>query len=344
MYNIGVFPGKFSPPHRGHLNAILQASTQCELLYVVVSFNQCLEEEMYSKCTYKMPTMKQRAKWLSIELSNFNHIKVVMLNEDNIPMYPNGWEEWSKTLKNLIPHNIDVIFGGEEQYADEGYTKYFPQTKYEVYDTNRTEYPICATDIRNNPYKHWEYILGSARPHFVKKVLIIGTESTAKTTLTKMLAKIFNTSWAEEEGRYYSEKYLGKNEDVFELDDFYNITLKQRELEDLAIKNANKIVLLDTDATITQYYCNMYLGEMNPKVETMIDPSRYDLVLYLKPDVKWVDDGLRFSGEQNLRDSLDKELLNMFYDRGFNNIQIINGDYHTRLNKAIEICKGEING
>jgi len=37
MYNTGVVPGKFFPPHRGHLNQIISAATQCNKVYVVVS-------------------------------------------------------------------------------------------------------------------------------------------------------------------------------------------------------------------------------------------------------------------------------------------------------------------
>jgi HTH-type transcriptional repressor of NAD biosynthesis genes len=43
FYKTGVFVGKFFPPHKGHLKAILECSTQCEKLYVVLSHS--LEQE-----------------------------------------------------------------------------------------------------------------------------------------------------------------------------------------------------------------------------------------------------------------------------------------------------------
>lgn len=339
MYKTGVWVGKVSPPHRGHVNAIIQASTQCETLYVVVSHNEKLEKEMYEGTNIKHISLKQKARWLSIELSNLEHIKVLMLDEENIPAYPYGWEKWSYRLKSLIPENIDVIFGGEPSYKEEGYSKYFPDTDYVIYDKDRIRYPISATEIRQNPYKNWDYILGSARPFFTQKVLVVGTESCGKSSLVKMLAKIYNTSWAQEEGRYYSQRYMGTNENVFELEDFYNICLEQRASEDHALKTANKITFFDTEATITQYYCKMYLGEYNSKIETLIDSNRYDLVLYLSPDVKWVSDGFRWSSDDELRLKLDKELWNMFVDRGFENKMIrIDGDYNQRLNKSLILC------
>lgn len=119
-------------------------------------------------------------------------------------------------LKKLIPEHIDVLFGGEKEYKKVN-DQWFPNSDYLLYDYARKRYPVSATLIRNDPYKYWDYILGNARPFFAKKVLITGTESCGKTTITKYLAKIFHTSWSEEIGRYYSTKYLGGNESVSKL-------------------------------------------------------------------------------------------------------------------------------
>jgi HTH-type transcriptional repressor of NAD biosynthesis genes len=344
MYKVGVFSGKFTPPHRGHINAIIQAGTKCEKLYVVISHNAKLEEQLYAGTKVKPITLKEKARWLSVELSEFDHIKVIMLDEADIPVYPYGWELWSKKLNEVVGEKFDVIFGGEPQYADEGYTKYFPDVKYEIYDNTRSKYPISATDIRNNPYKYWDYILGVARPHFTKKVLITGSESCGKTTLTKMLAKIFFTSWAREEGRYYSTKYFGGNENVFELNDFYNICWEQRQIEEHALRTANKIAFFDTDAVVTQFYCEMYLGEKNPAIETMVDKNRYDLLLMMTPDVKWVADGFRWNNDDKIRMDLHNKLKQMYIDRGFGyKIIEIGGNYNERLNRAIEISNQLIN-
>jgi len=340
MYKVGVFPGKFSPPHRGHITTILEAGTKCELLYVVVSHNDKLDPSLYEGTPTKPITFTQKLKWLSVELSEFDHIRVVGLNESEIPEYPYGWEPWRNLLYEAVGQPFEVIFGGEPDYADEGYTKYFPTVAYELYDLVLSQYPISATEIRNHPYSHWDYILGAAREHFVKRVLITGTESAGKTTLTKMLAKIFHTSWAREEGRYYSEKYFGGNEDVYEADDFFKICWEQRDIEDHAIKTANRITFFDTDAIVTQFYCKQYVGEHNPRIETFVDPSRYDLILFLKPDVEWVADGIRVNNDDDGRWRLNEELLEMYKVRGFGDKIIeIEGSYHDRLFKALNTAR-----
>lgn len=336
--NVGVVPGKFFPPHRGHLYQIIQAATQCNKVYVVVSDN---EDLALDKCRHdKLPfiTLKTRALWLSLELQSIEHIKVVMLDETGVPAYPDGSVQWCKMLTDLIPEKIDVIFGGEVEYKHT-YMKHLPDIEYSVFDYQRSRYPVSGTDVRLDYLKHWDYILGPARPFFARRVLITGTESCGKTTLTKYLAKIFHTSWSEEYGRYYSADHLGGNEDLFTLADFEKIAWVQHNQDEEALRGANRIVFFDSDAVVTQYYCELYTGQLNPRLEAFVDPQKYDVVLLLAPTVPWMDDGLRFKDAQEDRERLHKKLYYMYCDRGFKDkiVEIDYPDYKTRLSEAIGI-------
>lgn len=342
MYNVGVFVGKFTPAHKGHVNAIIHAGTKCRKLYVVVSHNPKMDEDLFKDSPVKPIPFVKKVKWLEDEFVDLEHIKFVMLDETNIPVYPNGWELWSKKLKEVVPEKFEVIFGGEPEYA-KNYAKYFPDVEYEMFDTDRTMFPISATEIRKNPYKNWEYIIGAARPYFAKKILITGTESCGKTSLTKMLAKIFNTSWAREEGRYYADKYFGGNESLYELEDFYKICLEQNALEEHALRTANKVVFFDTDNIVTQYYCQIFTGQPNKKIESLVDPDKYDIILFLTPDVTWVDDGKRFISDHDERWYMNHILYEMYKARGYEDkIIIISGNYEQRLKSAINIVKKAI--
>lgn len=336
MYQVGVFAGKFMPPHRGHINSIINSATQCEKLYVVVSDQPSLTQRLCNESGIKIMDGIMRTKWLSQELQGFEHIKVILLDESGICEYPDGWKEWSKKLKELVGEHIDVLFGGEQEYKDVN-DLWFPDSEYILYDYSRERYPVSATLIRKAPYKHWDYILGSARPFFAKKVLITGTESCGKTTLTKYLAKIFHTSWSEEVGRYYSANYLGGNESAFTIEDFNRIAYLQYENDMNALRCANRVVFYDTDALVTQYYAQLYLGKQSNLIEDFIDPNRYDKVLMFTPSVPWVDDGLRWNKEQVQRNLLHSKLLSMYEARGFKNIVIIDGNYNERLEKSIAI-------
>lgn len=345
MYKVGVFPGKFLPPHRGHLSAIMNARTRCEKLYVVVSYNEELENQLCDESGMKRIPMLDRVRWLSIELSGIDNVVVIGMEERGVPVFPNGWELWCSILNKTIPEPFDVIFGSDVEYSLNGYTTYFPAVKYEICDQDRSLFPISATEIRSNPYKYWDYILGAARQYFSKKIMICGTESCGKTTLTRMLAKIFHTSWTEEEGRYYSTRYMGANESVFKHDDFFNICCQQRNVELEAMSHANKLTFFDTDAVITQYYCEMYTGSCDDRIETFVDPDRYDTLLFLLPDVPWVPDGFRWQSDSSVRSELNSKLLKMYEERGFaDKIVFISGSYEDRLRSAINICKSQIGG
>jgi HTH-type transcriptional repressor of NAD biosynthesis genes len=73
-------------------------------------------------------------------------------------------------------------------------------------------------------------------------------------------------------------------------------------------------------------------------VEAYIDHTRYDLMLFLQPDVRWVADGKRLNGEQKKRMELSKRLKNMYEYHGFGDkMVVVAGDYAQRLAKAIEL-------
>ena len=337
---VGVYFGKMIPPHRGHLNAILSAATQVQKLYVVVSDNKYKTQRICNEAGIPEIPVNLRMQWLKQELQDMPHIKVVKLDESDIPEYPNGWSEWTRLLQKAVNEDINVFFCGEYEYVD-NLKKYFPTAEVNLYDPERTSYNISATKIREDVIANWEHILGPARPFFAKKILIAGSESCGKTTLTKALAKLYCTSWSEEVGRYYAQKYLGGDETIFTDADFARIARQQLEQDYEALRTCNKICFFDTDATITQYYSILYMGHRNAEVESCIDPNKYDVVFLLKPDVTWVNDGQRLNGDQEKREALHERLKHMYIERGFEDkIVEIGGNYNERLNSIINHLGG----
>ena len=337
---VGVMPGKFLPPHRGHLTSILKAHTQCDILYVAISEQPEHDALLCSKAGCPYISGLLRKKWLSQELQNIDGIKVVLIDESNIPLWPTGLKEYRALVDAAIPEKLDVIFHGDPVYND---VTSFPDLKHIMIDPNRGRWPISGTEIRQDPFKHWDYIIGAARPFFAKKVLITGTESCGKTTITKKLAKIYYTSWSEELGRHYANNYLGGDESVFTPDDFMRIGHLQLEQDIAALKTANRVCFFDTDAVVTEFYSKIYLKK---KVDlgSYVDPNKYDLILFMAPDVKWVQDGTRFLGEETTRWALKDELYNDYLSEGFDakKINIISGNYEERLSKVMELIDGLI--
>lgn len=205
---VGFLTGKFAPLHTGHIYFISKAATMVDKLYVVLSYD--------GKRFQDDPrlSLKNRLLWLKTTFKDLPHIKIVYVDETNCSPYPDGWHEWSMLVKRAIPHRIgDItkIFSSEPEYT-EGFNKYWPEAEHVVVDAERKEVNISATEIRANPFKFWSYMPSIVRQHYVKKVCIIGTESCGKTTLTKYLAKIYQTSWVEEYGlRKRYKRITGKD-------------------------------------------------------------------------------------------------------------------------------------
>ena len=164
---IGMFVGKFLPPHIGHINAIKKASKLCSKLFVVVGGDEKRNKELCDEAKIPFIDLKTKAEWIRNELKGIENIEIVEFNEEGSPTMPFGWKEWSKRLKDILGEKIDVIYGSERSYEQE-YKKYFPESKYVLQDEFRKEIHISSTQIRKNVKKYYDYICDSAKPFFDK--------------------------------------------------------------------------------------------------------------------------------------------------------------------------------
>jgi len=189
--------------------------------------------------------------------------------------------------------------------------------------------------------KYFEYIPKVARPYFTKKVVIIGTESCGKSSLVSNLAKVYNTTYVEETGREVCDNAGGIDNMIST--DFFEIMIKHKVRELEVIKNANKVLFIDTEAIVTMYYLKLLFDETNENINTIfelgdsISKLNNDyLYIFLEPDVKWVQDGTRTYGEDEVREKNNILLKKMFNERKID-YEIVKGNYHYRFQKAKEI-------
>ena len=337
----GFVVGKFAPLTTGHINFINQASTQCDRLLVLLSYDERWRQKQTSYMSNKL-TLTNRLKWLKETYHDFDHIIIDYVDESEIPEYPHGWDYYTnlveeKLEKHFGSRSADYVFSSEVEY-DDGFKTYFPNSEHILIDPDRENFPISATMVRGDLFKHWDYLPSAVRKEFVYKVAIIGTESTGKSTLTKYLAKMFATSWVEEYGRKYCEENLFGDETLLSNEDYAKIVFRHKENEEEAARTANRILLSDTNAFITGFYQYLYEGEISPIVSSMISSEYYDLVIYLDNDVPWVDDGLRIHGTKELRKKTKDTLEYLMEKYTIDHVRIT-GSYKERLNKAYTLIK-----
>ncbi len=165
--NAAIF-GKFFPVHKGHINFIKNASKYCEKLYVFVCEETTRDKKLFDDSSLpKFITINDRKNFVEEELKGYKNIKVLILNEDGIESYPNGWENWSDRVREAIEKydiNVDVVFTNEIQDV-KNYEKYLDKKAYFI-DKDREEYDISSTEIRKNIKKHIDYLPNSVRKFF----------------------------------------------------------------------------------------------------------------------------------------------------------------------------------
>lgn len=325
----GWLTGKFCMLHMGHINFIHQAATLCDELVVVLS---------HSDKRFKDSRLSYRNKmlWLRTTFKNEPHITVVGIDESGIPEYPNGWQAWSDLVKAKIGTDFDYIFTSEPG-DQSGYNTYFPGQEVRVVDAERKGVDISATRIREDMVKHWGMMPTVVRKDFVMRICIVGTESCGKTSLTKMLAKRYQTSWVEEYGRTYCEQDLCMDEDLLCYDDYGTIAARRYDMEEEAAASANRVMFIDTAALSTNYFCLLYEGREHPMVSAYQEREHYDAYIYLTDDVAFVEDGLRKNRNRDNTRFLFEKMLYANAKRHGTEIFKVSGNYNERLNKAIAI-------
>jgi len=336
---LGMFVMKAIPLHLGHVHAINLAAAQCDDLCVVLCYSKHDDDYFNSMRLDPIP-YKQRYKWLLEIYQDIPHVHILTHCEDGIPDYPNGWKEWSNSIKLLFKKygRFPNKWFSSEICDKENAEKFFTETEFILIDPERKETPISGTKIRKDGiYKYWEFLPGVVRPFFAKRVVLIGTESTGKSTLTKLLAKKFNTSWTDEYGREFIKKFCFGHESLLAFGDYAKIAQRHKMYEEEALRSANKVTFIDTEAMVTQLYCHMYENRVNSVVDAIAKTQKYDMWLFLRPDVPWVPDGMR--QHEHTREIQMKQLIDICGYYGLQkevDLKFISGNYHRRMLLAIE--------
>ena len=324
-YNKGMYGGSFNPLHLGHVNDIILASSMCNKLYLVLAVSND-EKEIDEHIRYK---------WLMDITKDMENVEVIKIYDNSNNKNETDWED-GKNQVLKVTKNLDVVFAGDDYKGKNIWENLYKDSK--VYYFKRNEINISSTQIRENPYKYFDYLPRSVQKDYVKKVCIIGTESCGKSTLVRNLAKYFNTTYVEEAGRFVCEDAGGI--DNMTKDDYFKILFRHKEEERKKLELANKVLFIDTDSLITYFYYSLmykdneeYDKKFSLIARTISDLNDYDLYLFLEPDVPFVKDITRSDGENR---NNDNNYLKQILKENNIKYEIINGDYVNRYEKAKE--------
>ena len=267
------------------------------------------------------------------------NVTVVHVSDD-LPQYPEEhpdfWAIWREVIYKAAPNGVDLFFASEE-YGYKTAEIIGNGCRYVPVDQARQLVPISGTRVRNNPMKYWDFLPAVVRPYFLKKVCIVGPESTGKSTLAADLAREFNTIYAWEYARSHLDTQGGK---CF-AKDIPLIARGQMATEDALEQQANRVLICDTDVLTTAIWSDMLFGETPTWVREAADARSYDLYLVADSDVPWVDDGQRFFGDDKTRRAMVDRFVAELELRGRKYV-MLRGDWKQRFATACSAVRGLI--
>lgn len=169
----------------------------------------------------------------------------------------------------------------------------------------------------------------------LKKIVVIGPESTGKSTLCQQLSDHYNASWCPE----YARNYLLENGKDYSFETLLTIAKGQVALEEeytnkLAATKNPGLLFIDTDMYVLKVWCEFVFNNCHQWILDQIVSRKYDLYLLCNTDLPWVKDELREYPDHDTRN----RLYNIYEDIMINQKTPwvdIKGNSEERLSRAI---------
>ena len=182
----------------------------------------------------------------------------------------------------------------------------------------------------------------------MKKIVIIGPESTGKSTLTNLLATHYKTLACPE----YAREYLMLHGTNYNYDDLLTIAKGQLAEEEKYTSMINSqwsmgkenlpltfhnspMLFIDTDMYVMKVWCEYVFDKCHHFILNEINTRKYDAYLLCNVDLPWVKDELREYPDEQPR----KELYQIYRDILINQTTPwieISGNYEERFSTAVE--------
>lgn len=339
---IGICFGGYCPLHQGHLDLIMRAKKENDLTFVFV----CGHDGEERGAKEGLPLLKRYRiikNFLEDELLKVDYINDTEIGLDQ-SMSPHNWDIWTaevqRKINKYVVHPVEATWYVAERFYKERLTTNCAfECKIEL--LNRTLNPISGTACRENPIKYWRNITAPFRAYFSHNILIAGTASEGKTTLTRDIGKYYGIPYSYEKGRDMCHL---KTDPEFTVKDFiYNIYEQHKYNEELIASPQNPGVFIsDTDNMVTLMYGYYYahrdgfaLTEEDYDVlyqmtKAYRKTTKWDKIFLIKPRPKnIVDDGERYmpDGDYEIRKEFFEFLKNL-YDEFDYEYEILEGNYY----------------
>ncbi len=327
----GMVIGKFYPPHAGHHLLVRTAASLCERVSVVVM-----------AATAETIPLEARVRWLREVHRTDPNVRVTGVRDDHPVDYESdpiwrahialmlegvaqlgagaGASSASAGLEGsaeyegwtVDPGPIDAVFTSEDYGAELGERL---GARHVDVDPLRLLVPTSGTAVRQSPEQTWDYLAPPVRGGLARRIVVVGAESTGKTTLASELAARLRqrgralglTRWVPEYGREHTALLLACQRGQAQLDGkpppsleelvwpseaFLAIAREQNRLEDREARSGGPVLICDTDAFATGIWHERYVGQRSAAVDALARHHPLYLLTH-DEDVPFAQDGLR---------------------------------------------------
>ena len=169
----------------------------------------------------------------------------------------------------------------------------------------------------------------------LKKIVVIGPESTGKSTLCESLALHYQTKWVPE----YAREFLLTNGNVYTYNDLLTIANGQIALEDEVCLTINDqrstLIFIDTDMYVMKVWCEFVFAKCHQWIIDQIVERNYDLYILCNTDLPWVKDELREYPDLETREKLFHIYKDIMVNQKTSWVEI-RGIHENRMQLAIE--------
>ena len=121
----------------------------------------------------------------------------------------------------------------------------------------------------------------------IKKISIIGPESSGKTLLANILSRIINCKKTNEFAREYLYKKI-----TYDFEDLDKIAIGQNNLIRPYL-NKDNYLIADTSNIVTEIWSKLKFNQVSKKVAEISKSEIFDGYILCKPDIPWEFDKLR---------------------------------------------------
>ena len=354
--------------HQGHLDLIMRAKKENDICYVVVCGydSEPRADEIGLTLNRRFTLIKQMFK-------DDEQIRVIMVNDTKLGIdesqSESNWDIWLNCVQDQIEkmeNSNSFVSNYIEEYiwyvGEESYVKSLEKRKYipgemntfpcidKVVYVDRGINPISATMIRENPIKYWNKIAWPFRQFFSTNILITGTASEGKSTLTRDIATYFGLPYSEEYGRTYME-YYAKSDTDLTVTDFQEFLIEQRRDTQKKIASPGNcgIVISDTDNLVTLMYAKAYVEDNNIDLtaedyKTLEQLAwnikrgiQWDKIFLLPPKNNFVDDGTRYMEQSSIEERTKNynRLVELLKEFGWwDKVEVIDGNFLENFNSV----------